>query len=84
MTSVEFFDILADLRVSQTAFSRLVDITPRAMQKWRTGESRIPGAAIAFLKLFAKLPRERRISMMYPSGRKSDKVKTAPMAASVG
>lgn len=56
MTENELKTLLAELSLSQSDFSKLIDVTPRAVTLWMSGERAIPGAAAAYLRAFKLLP----------------------------
>lgn len=47
---------LVELALSQSDFSRLLEVTPRAVALWMSGERAVPGAAAAYLRVFKLLP----------------------------
>lgn len=56
MTTDELRAFLAELDLSQANFARLVDVTPRAVTLWLSGERAIPGPAAAYVRAFKLLP----------------------------
>lgn len=56
MTNDELRAFLAELPLSQADFARLVDVTPRAVTLWMSGERAIPGPAAAYVRAFRILP----------------------------
>ena len=48
---------LAALGISQADFSRLIQVTPRAISLWLSGERELSGPAAAYLRLLVSLPR---------------------------
>jgi hypothetical protein len=56
MNSGKLKVILAELELSQSDFSKLVDVTPRAVTLWISGTRAIPGPAAAYLRAFKLLP----------------------------
>lgn len=56
MTKNDLKSLLVELGLSQAEFSRLVDVTPRAVTLWMSGERAIPGPAAAYLRAFKLLP----------------------------
>ena len=47
---------LAKLEISQADFSRLVEVTPRAISLWLSAEREIPGPVEAYIRLLSSLP----------------------------
>lgn len=47
---------LADTGLAPLDFAKLVDVTPRAVAMWLSGERAIPGPAAAYARVFAGLP----------------------------
>jgi hypothetical protein len=60
MNSDELRLLLAELSLSQSDFSRLVEVTPRAIALWMSGGRGIPGPAAAYLRAFKLLPANLR------------------------
>jgi hypothetical protein len=56
MTTDELRLFLAETDISQADFARLVDVTPRAVTLWMSGERAIPGPAAAYVRAFKLLP----------------------------
>jgi hypothetical protein len=48
--------ILGELSLTQADFARLIEVTPRAVGLWLSGERGIPGPVEAYLRLFKVLP----------------------------
>lgn len=60
MINDELRAALAELALSQSDFSKLLDVTPRAVTLWLSGERAIPGPAAAYLRAFKLLPANLR------------------------
>lgn len=56
MTGPELSAILNELGVSQAEFSRLSDVTPRAVSLWIAGDRKIPGPVTAYVGLLRSIP----------------------------
>lgn len=56
MDSRELKDALAELALSQVELASLVDMTPRAVTLWVSGERGVPGAVEAYLRVLRALP----------------------------
>lgn len=66
-------DILEDVGLSQSAFARLIGVTPRAVTLWMSGERAIPGPAEAYARLLSLLPANlRQIELARLDDRRSD------------
>ena len=48
----QFFNLMRDTGFSQSELARRVSVHPNTVSKWSTGQSRMPGAVIAYLKLY--------------------------------
>lgn len=59
MTNDELKTALMAIGISQVALARLVNVTPRAVSLWMTGDRTIPGPAEAYLRLLQSLPASR-------------------------
>lgn len=51
MTPDQFKQRLKYLRLSQSAFAKLVYVHPNTVTKWATGQAKVPGPVIAYLDL---------------------------------
>ena len=49
-------DTLDRLGLKQAEFARLIEMSPRSVSLWATGESAIPGAVAAYLRVLQRLP----------------------------
>src|SRR6186713_450742 len=56
MTPAELRAFLTEMHLSQADFARLVDVTPRAVTLWMSGERAISGPAAAYVRVFRLLP----------------------------
>lgn len=56
MTGNELRQAIADLRISQADFARLVGVTVGAVSQWLSEARTIPGPVEAFVGLFSRLP----------------------------
>jgi hypothetical protein len=56
MTNIDLRMLLEELDLSYAAFARLVEVTPRAVTLWLSGDRTIPGPAVAYLRAFKLLP----------------------------
>lgn len=56
MTPLEFRTLLFKLNLQQTEFSRLVSVTPRAVNLWALGHRPVPGPVQAYINLLYSLP----------------------------
>lgn len=56
MTPTELKQIIAELRLSQPEFARLVDVSVSAVAQWLSGARGIPGPVGAYLGLLRRLP----------------------------
>jgi hypothetical protein len=74
MLSSDLKKIIDELGITQTAFARLIGVTPRAVTLWMAGDRAIPGPVEAYAKLLLSAPlslrqvelarlRERRTEM---------------------
>lgn len=64
MINDELRMLLAELTLSQSDFSKLIDVTPRAVTLWLSGERAVPGPAAAYLRLFKLLtPNLRQVEL---------------------
>ncbi len=50
-----FAALLADAGISASELARRIDVFPSTVSTWTTGKTTPPGAAIAYLKLLAKV-----------------------------
>ena len=57
MQNTNLANRLTDLGLSTVEFARLVGVTPRAVNLWISGEREVPGPVMAYLRLFASLPK---------------------------
>lgn len=55
MNQNELKNAMSALGLSAASLSKLLDVTPRAISMWLTGERSIPGPAEAYINLFSKL-----------------------------
>ncbi|WP_256751046.1 DNA-binding transcriptional regulator [Mesorhizobium sp. Mes31] len=56
MTGLELKETIAELRISQAEFARLVGVTVGAVAQWLSENRSIPGPVEAFVALFMRLP----------------------------
>ncbi len=56
MNKNELKNAMSALGLSSISLAKLLDVTPRAVSMWLTGERSVPGPAVAYLNLFSKLP----------------------------
>ncbi|MDX2290376.1 MAG: hypothetical protein NW217_16345 [Hyphomicrobiaceae bacterium] len=52
-------DALDRLGLKQADFARLIEVSPRTVSLWATGESALPGPVAAYLRVLVLLPTER-------------------------
>lgn len=64
MDKIELRNSLSKLNLSQADFAKLLDVTPRGVSLWLSGERSVPGPAEAYLNLFASLSPEQRANEM--------------------
>ncbi|ULJ73324.1 helix-turn-helix transcriptional regulator [Rhizobium gallicum] len=73
MNKNELKNVMSALGLSPTSLAKLLDVTPRAISMWLTGERSIPGPAEAYLNLFSTLlPSQQELEIQ-----KSEKEKLA-------
>lgn len=58
MFKVSLKDALERLGLKQTELARLLDVNPRTVSLWATGESALPGPVLAYLRVLQMLPAE--------------------------
>lgn len=51
-------DTLERFGLKQTEFARLLDVSPRTVSLWSTGETALPGPVVAYLRVLQLLPAE--------------------------
>jgi hypothetical protein len=51
---------LTDLELSQADFARLIEVTPRAITLWLSGERAVPGPVKGYLRLLSNMPANLR------------------------
>ncbi len=56
MTNDEFKDILSDLKISQSKYSRLLGVTRNTVYYWTTGRQSVAGAAEKLAMLLRDRP----------------------------
>lgn len=56
MTPDDLRALTDQLGISQVDLSRLIEVMPRAVSIWLSGERAIPGSVVAYLSLLASLP----------------------------
>lgn len=56
MTAEELRAFLRDAGLAPAEFARLLDLTPRAVGLWLSGERAVPGPAEAYARVFVTLP----------------------------
>lgn len=70
MTAAELQEALDRLDMEQTELARLLDVTPRAVQKWLSEGGEAPGYASLFVRLLLERPGLKRVLGVRPrSGR---------------
>lgn len=52
--------ILKSLGLMQTELAKLLDVTPRTVSQWATGDTALPGPVRAYLRVFTALSEEAR------------------------
>jgi hypothetical protein len=60
MSPSELRSAIASLAIAQSDLARLVDVTPRAISLWLSGERAVPGPMAAYLRLLLSLPQGQR------------------------
>lgn len=60
MNKSELKNAMSALGLSSATLAKLLDVTPRAVSMWLTGERSVPGPAEAYINLFSKLPASQR------------------------
>ncbi len=60
MNADDLRSLLDEVGLNQVDFAHLVDVTPRAVSLWVTGQREIPGPAVSYLRLLASLPEAMR------------------------
>lgn len=58
MFKLSLKDTLERLGLKQTELARLLDVSPRTVSLWATGESALPGPVLAYLRVLQMLPAE--------------------------
>src|ERR1700730_16802049 len=56
MTRIELKRFLDEIGVNQVQLARLLDVTPRGVNLWMTGQRSVPGPAAAYVRLLASVP----------------------------
>src|SRR5262245_56947988 len=59
MNGSELKSVLGRLSLKQTELAQLLDVSPRAVSTWATGESPVPGPVAAYLRVLQSLPPEQ-------------------------
>jgi transcriptional regulator with XRE-family HTH domain len=73
MLTIDLKTILNELGISQTAFARLIGVTPRAVTLWMMEDRSIPGPVEAYAKLLASVPLSiRQVELNRLKERKTD------------
>lgn len=54
MDHQQFRDALADLNTSQHKFAREIEMDITTVNRWATGQAKIPGIAVAYVRLKLK------------------------------
>ena len=60
MWNLSLKDMLERLGLKQAEFARLIDMSPRSVSLWATGESPLPGPVAAYLRVLQLLPADLR------------------------
>ena len=60
MNPADLRSALGALSLPQSDFAQLVDVTPRDVSLWLSGERSIPGPVTAYLRLLSLLPAGQR------------------------
>ncbi len=60
MLNTSFKETLEHLGLKQAEFARLIEMSPRSVSLWATGESPLPGPVAAYLRVLQLLPAEVR------------------------
>ncbi len=60
MLNLSLKDVLERLGLKQSEFARLIEMSPRTVSLWATGESPLPGPVAAYLRVLQLLPTEAR------------------------
>lgn len=60
MLNLSLKDLLERLGLKQSEFARLIEMSPRTVSLWATGESPLPGPVAAYLRVLQLLPTETR------------------------
>jgi DNA-binding transcriptional regulator YiaG len=66
--SDEFRALLGTLGLSQLAAARLMLVDARTVRRWISGEQKIPGPAVAFLRLIEASPAARKVALKSEAG----------------
>ncbi|MEE3626260.1 hypothetical protein UCD39_20130 [Nitrospirillum sp. BR 11752] len=61
MNADDLRSLLGEVGLSQVDFAHLIDVTPRAVNLWATGQREIPGPAASYLRLLNSLPENMRM-----------------------
>lgn len=56
MSKTSLKDILDRLGLKQTELARLIDVSPRTVTHWASGEAQLPGPVAAYLRVLQQLP----------------------------
>ncbi len=60
MSNLSLKETLDRLGLMQSEFARLIDVSPRTVSLWATGESPLPGPVAAYLRVLQALPADAR------------------------
>jgi hypothetical protein len=64
---------LADLALTQVDFARLLEVTPRAVTLWLSGERAVPGPVKGYLRLLSTMPANlRQVELNRLAGKGAD------------
>ena len=67
MTAAELQEALDRLDMEQIELARLLDVTPRAVQKWLSAGGEAPGYASLFVRLLLERPKLKGVLGVKPS-----------------
>lgn len=56
MSNLSLKDILDRLGLKQTELARLIDVSPRTVTHWASGDAQLPGPVAAYLRVLQQLP----------------------------
>lgn len=71
MCDLNLKESLDRLGLLQSEFARLIDVSPRTVSLWATGEKTFPGPAAAYVSLLERLPKEALTEELTRVGQRS-------------